>query len=74
MLPKRRTFLRMGHAGKAIRVMREAQGLGQRELAALAGVNSGYLSEVENEKASPSKRWLRAVTDALGKHLAEVSA
>jgi transcriptional regulator with XRE-family HTH domain len=54
--------------------MREAQDLGVNELARLAGVNAGYLSQVEQEKKTPSKRWLRAVTDALGKHLAERAA
>lgn len=54
--------------------MREAQGLGINELAGMAGVNASYLSQVERELKSPSKRWLRSVTDALGKHLAESAA
>lgn len=64
----------MGHAGNAIKAMREAQGLGINELAGMAGVNASYLSQVERELKSPSKRWLRSVTDALGKHLAESAA
>lgn len=59
----------MGHAGYAIREMRKAQGLSLRRLAALAEVEYGYLAQVERGKAEPSPRWLKAVTDALGKHL-----
>lgn len=60
---------RMVNVGIAIATMRETQDLTQRELARLAGVNSGYLSQVERGLVEPSARWLRAVTDALGKHL-----
>lgn len=60
----------MAHAGTAIRAMREAQGLSLRQLAKLAEVEPGYLSQVERNKKDPSPRWLKAVTDALGKNLA----
>lgn len=63
----------MVNVGVAIATMREAQGLSQRQLARLAGVNSGYLSQVEAGKVEPSPRWLRAVTDALGRHLGGVA-
>lgn len=64
----------MGSAGAAIAAIREAQGLSQRELARLAKVNSGYLSQVESGKVAPSERWLSAVKTALAKHLSEVAA
>lgn len=69
MLRKQPNVLRMGHAGTAIRVLRKAQGLSIRELARLAEVNAGHLSQVENGKRDPSPRWLKSVTDALGQHL-----
>jgi transcriptional regulator with XRE-family HTH domain len=50
--------------------MRQAQGLTLRELAALAETTPGHLSEVERGIKDPSARWLKSVTDALGKHLA----
>lgn len=57
-------------SGNAIRMMREAQGLSQRELAERAGVNHSYLAQVERgEKLNPSPRWLASVADALGRHL-----
>ena len=49
--------------------MRKAQELPLRELARLADVEPGYLSQVERGLKDPSPRWLKAVTDALGKHL-----
>lgn len=60
----------MASAGHAIRAMRRAQKLSLRELARLADVEPGYLSQVERGLKDPSARWLKAVTDALGKHLA----
>lgn len=69
MLRKRGYLLHMGHAGSAIRAMRKAQGLSIRQLARLAEVNGGYLSQVERGAEEPSPRWLKSVTDALGKHL-----
>lgn len=59
----------MGHAGSAIRAMRKAQGLSLRELARMAEVEYAYLSQVERGLKEPSGRWLKAVTDALGRHL-----
>lgn len=53
--------------------MRKAQGLSVRELAKLAEVNAGYLSRVENGHEDPTPRWLKSVTDALGKHLGGVA-
>lgn len=60
----------MPHAGTAIKVMRKAQQLSLRELAGLAEVDYSMLSRVERGMVEPSARWLKAVTDALGKHMA----
>lgn len=49
--------------------MRKAQGVSLRELARLADVQAAYLSKVERGLREPSPRWLKAVVDALGKHL-----
>lgn len=56
-------------AGSALRVMREAQGLTMRQLAEKAGTTYGYISEVERGEKVPSKRWMRAVLDALADNL-----
>ena len=61
--------LHMGHAGNAIRAMRKAQGLSLRQLAALAEVEYGYLASVERGEREPSDRWLKSVTNALGRNL-----
>lgn len=66
---KQRSLGRMTDAGPAIKTLREAQGLSLRKLAALSGTNPGYLSQVEQGKKTPTRRWLRAVTEALGKNL-----
>jgi transcriptional regulator with XRE-family HTH domain len=50
--------------------MREAQGLSVRQLAQLAGVSFSHLSRVERGERVPTERWLRDVTEALGKHMA----
>jgi transcriptional regulator with XRE-family HTH domain len=63
----------MGHAGTAIQAMRKAQRLSLRELARLAEVEPGYLSQVERGIKEPSPRWLKSVTDALGRHLGGVA-
>lgn len=59
----------MGDAGHAIKAMRKAQGISLRELARLAEVEPGYLSQVERGLRDPSPRWIKSVTDALGKHI-----
>ena len=62
--------MRMGHAGSAIREMRRAQDLSLRDLASLSGTSYAYLSLVERGMREPTERWLRAVTEALGRHMA----
>lgn len=60
----------MAHSGTALQALRTAQGLSIRELARLADVSDSMLSQVERGKKDPSPRWLKCVTDALGRHLA----
>lgn len=54
--------------------MRQAQGLSLRQLAALSDTSFSYLALVEREETTPTDRWLRAVTDALAKHMLEQGA
>lgn len=49
--------------------MREAENLTLRQLAEMSGTSYSYLSLVEREETTPTKRWLRSVTDALARHM-----
>jgi len=60
----------MPHAGTALRALRKAQKLSLRDVAKLAEVDYSTLSKVERGLHDPSPRWVKAVTDALGKHMA----
>lgn len=60
----------MPHAGTALRALRKTQKLSLRDVANLAEVDYSTLSKVERGLVDPSPRWLKAVTDALGKHMA----
>ena len=51
--------------GAQIRRRRRDRGLTLAEVAAATGLNVGYLSQVENDKASPSLETLAALADAL---------
>ena len=64
----------MTHAGTAILDTRKALNLSLRDLARLAEVNYSMLSRVERGLVEPSPRWLKAVTDALGKEMASRAA
>lgn len=59
----------MAHAGTAIRIVREAQGLSLRELAEGSGTSFSYLSRVERGLLTPTDRWLRSVTDYLAENM-----
>lgn len=58
------------HPGPSLRIMRANAGITQTELASLAHVSRAMLSQVERGQKVPSERWLRAVLEALGRHLA----
>ena len=51
--------------GSEIRRWRAVRGLTLAQVASLSGVNVGYLSQIENDKASPSLAVLAAIADAL---------
>jgi transcriptional regulator with XRE-family HTH domain len=62
------------HTGTVLRMARKTQNLTLREVADLAEVDHTMLSRVERGLVDPSPRWLKAVTDALGRHMAERGA
>lgn len=79
MMCSRHTVLRVGSSGTtghAIRVLREAQGLSLRELAARVDppVSFAYLAEVERGDKTPTARWLRDVEKALAANLTEAAS
>jgi len=51
--------------GRTIRLLRDAAGLRQKELAERLGVSQNYLSLLENNKREPSPRLLRRLADVL---------
>jgi repressor LexA len=54
-----------GHIGQRIRYYRLQAELNQKQLATRAGVNQGFLSEIERGKRRPSPSSLRAIAVAL---------
>lgn len=52
--------------GKALRIVRAARNLTQKELAQKASLDSNYVSLIELGKRSPSEKSVRAITGALG--------
>src|SRR5688572_538169 len=52
--------------GRAIRRLRLDAGLTLSAVAERSGLNLGYLSQVENDKASPSLETLQALAEAIG--------
>ena len=59
----------MQSTGNVIRAARKAQGLTQRQLAALADVDHTMVSRIENGKVDASARVIKALTEALGRHM-----
>src|SRR5918996_2580457 len=59
-IPRRRPLV-----GAQIRRRRRDRGLTLAAIAQQTGLNVGYLSQVENDKASPSLETLAALADAL---------
>lgn len=52
--------------GEAIRSLRKAKGIAQKDLAEKSGISACALSEIERDKAFPNKRTIHAICDALG--------
>ncbi len=65
VVPRRRPLV-----GARVRQLRTERGLTQTQLARRTGLNVGYLSQVETDKASPSLETLAALADAFGVPLA----
>lgn len=61
----------MHHTGDVIRVARKAQNLTLRQLAALSEVDHTMISRIERGLVDPSPRVVKALTEALGRNLAE---
>ena len=57
--------------GEAVRRLREARGISLRSLAERAGFSASFLSQVENEQASPSIASMERIAAALGTTLGE---
>ena len=55
--------------GRAVRAARRAQGLRQTDLAALAGVGTRFLSDLENGKPTAELGRVLQVIDSLGLEL-----
>src|SRR5206468_3345632 len=53
------------HLGKKIRDLRFRRGLTVQQLADLSGLSKGFISQVENERTSPSLATLRDLARAL---------
>lgn len=64
----------MHHTGTMIRETRKAQDLSLRDLAKLSEVDHSTLSRIENGLIDPSPRTVKAITDALGRHMAAGAA
>lgn len=63
-----------GAIGRRLRDFRSNAGLSQRELARRAGLTHGTISQIENERISPSIGTMRVILDALGMTLSEFFA
>lgn len=55
-------------------MLREAQGLTLRELAARSGVSHSYIAEIERGETEPTRRVMRAIQEALAASLAEAAS
>lgn len=60
--------------GRAIRQIREREGLTQEELASRAGYNLTWVSRIENEARNTGWVTLKRLADALGVTMVELAA
>ncbi len=58
--------------GSRVRAARELRGLTLRRLATMAGLSSGFLSQLENDRSNASVASLRNLATALGVSAAEL--
>lgn len=59
----------MQHTGPVIKAARKAQKLSLRELSRLCEVDHSTISRIENGQVDPSPRVVKAITEALGRHM-----
>jgi transcriptional regulator with XRE-family HTH domain len=59
------------HLGETLKTLRGAAGLSVRTLASRAGFSASFISQVENDQASPSIASLERIASALGVSLVE---
>jgi transcriptional regulator with XRE-family HTH domain len=59
--------------GKAIRQLREKQGVSQERLAPEAGISPNTLSLIERGEANPTWGTVRGIADALGVSMGELA-
>jgi transcriptional regulator with XRE-family HTH domain len=52
--------------GRAVKLARTVQMMSRKSLAEASGISYPYLSEIENDKKSPSPKTLNAISKALG--------
>lgn len=64
----------MAHTGPVIRETRKALKMSLRTLADASGVTYSTISRIEREEYDPPARTIKAITDALGKAIAERDA
>lgn len=64
----------MQGTGNVIRAARKAQGLTLAQLAELSDVHSSTISRIERGLIDPPARTIKALTDALGKHIGRSAA
>lgn len=64
----------MDNIGLKLKALRNARGLSQRKLAALAGVSNATISLIEHGQTDPSMGLLKRVLDSLGVSFAEFFA
>lgn len=58
--------------GRRLRIVREAKGLSQRELARRTGVGSGTISQIESADMQPSVAVLKKILDGIPIDLSSV--
>jgi len=58
--------------GKNIVKIRKLRGLKAKQLAELVGIDQSYLSQIENEKRSPSLEVIQKIAKALGTTVSEL--
>lgn len=62
------------NVGDKLRDLREKRGLSQRDLAARSGLTNGAISQIEQNKSSPSIATLKRLLDALSMTMSEFFA